>query len=612
MSEQQKLTRQEIYERIRESSKDEFILSEMVRLGFWQQNKDKPELSEQFLARRLELQKKLRELGQSYRLYQDPEKALKELHKERKKKALEKREQTKQANNQRRHERALAWHNKQQTAIHYIGDGYSFGLQKAEQNGEKLDGYGLPRFDDSKAMADAIGISLNELRFLCFQKDVSQINHYQQFEIAKKTGGVRKISAPMPRLKRAQYWLLDNVLNKVKIHDAAHGFVTGRSILTNALPHVKKAVVINLDLENFFPTISYRRVKGMFLQLGYSETVATLMALLSTEPETDVVNMDNETWYVQQGERFLPQGAPTSPAVTNIICRRLDSRLSSMAAKLGFSYSRYADDMTFSSDKTDNVQQLLWRCKQIIKDEGFIIHPQKTRIMRCHQKQEVTGVVVNEKPSIDRETLKRFRALLFQMGKDGIEGKRWGCGELMASIDGYANFVAMIAPEKGLPLQNQIAELKQKHGYQVKPGRISELNRKLFRAKAAAGNTPREKWWNAQPVAAPELEKTSEQKAAERQAARQQAKAEQAQNNAATAQPQAASTQQARSSQAQQTSQTPQPERYRPLSKEEALLQKYQKIPIKTRYRVFAAAIIIAVLSIATAGIFGLALLIAR
>ena len=518
---EQKLTRQEIYQRISETSKDEVILSEMVRLGFWQKDQEKPSLAESFIARRTALQTKLCQLGQQYHLYRDPEEALKALHKERKAKALEKREQTKQVQNQKRHERALAWYQKQQNEISFVGENLSFGLNNIEENHALLAKYDLPNFTDSKALSDAMGISLNELRFLCFQKEVSQINHYQQFEIAKKTGGVRKISAPMPRLKRAQYWLLDNVLNNVTLHAAAHGFVSGRSILTNALPHVKKLVVINLDLENFFPTITYPRIKGVFQKLGYSEQIATLMGLLTTEPETESLIMDEQTWFVQQGERFLPQGAPTSPALTNILCRRLDSRLSSMAAKLGFNYSRYADDMTFSSNSTENVQKLLWRCKQIIQDEGFTLHPDKTRVMRSHQKQEVTGVVVNEKPSVDRETLKRFRALLFQIKKDGIEGKSWGCGDVMASIEGYANFVAMIAPEKGIPLQKQVAELRKQYGYQVKPNRLSALNRKLFRAKAAKGEVPRDVWWQISVAEQPKLEKTTQQKAQERQENRQ-------------------------------------------------------------------------------------------
>lgn len=516
MSEQQKLTRQEIYQRIRETSKEEYVLSEMVRLGFWNHDKEKPGLAEEFVARRANLQKKLRELGQAQHLYQDPEQALLALHKERKKAALDKREQTKVALNKKRYDRALAWYQKQQSTISYLGEGYSFGPSQIEQNDARLQSQGLPLLVDSKTLADAMGIQLNELRFLCFQKDVSQVNHYQRFEMAKKSGGIRRISAPMPRLKRAQYWLLENILNKVALHDAAHGFVTGRSILSNALPHVKKAVVINLDMENFFPTISYPRVKGLFCQLGYCEQIAAQMALLATEPETERVSMDNEIWFVQQGKRFLPQGAPTSPAISNILCRRLDSRLHSMAAKLGFSYTRYADDVTFSCEKNGNVQQLLWRCKQIIQDEGFRVHPDKTRVMRKHQKQEVTGVVVNDKPSIDRQTLKRFRALIFQIAKDGMEGKRWGSGELMASLDGYANFVAMIAPEKGIPLQKKITDLKRQYGYKVKVGRISALNKKLFRAKAARGEQPREAWWLPQPAPEPVLESTPKQIAAKK------------------------------------------------------------------------------------------------
>lgn len=520
MSESPKLTRQQIYERIRESSKEEVILEEMIRLGFWEEGKEKPVLTAEFIAKRAALEKRLVELGQQQHLYSDPHKALQELHKERKKAALEKREQTRIARNLARYEHAKQWHQKQQSEITWLGDGYSFGLDDTVQDEARLEQQSLPLLADSQALATQMGISINELRFLCFQKDVSRINHYRRFSLIKKSGGERLISAPMPRLKRAQYWILENILNRVKLHDAAHGFVTGRSILTNAQPHVGRAIVINLDMKDFFPTVSYRRVKGIFRQLGYAEQVATELALLTTEPETEQVVLDGENWFVQQGERFLPQGAPSSPALSNIICRRLDSRLNAMAQKLGFAYTRYADDMTFSCDeRAGNVQQLLWRCKQIVQDEGFHVHPQKTRVMRKPQKQEVTGIVVNEKPSLDRKTLKRFRALLFQIAKDGTEGKRWGTGELMASLEGYANFVALIAPEKGIPLQKQVTDLKRQYGYTTRPGRISALNKKLFRAKAARGESPRDSWWQAQGPAAPVLEQTAQQKKALLQAA---------------------------------------------------------------------------------------------
>ncbi|QMI06131.1 reverse transcriptase family protein [Citrobacter sp. RHB25-C09] len=520
MSESPKLTRQQLYERIRETSKEEVILAEMIRLGFWDGEQKKPDLTAEFIAQRAALEKRLAELGQQQQLYSDPQKALRELHKARKKAALEKREQTRIARNQARYERAQQWHQKQQSEISWLGEGFSFGLSDTTQNEARLKQQNLPLLADSQTLATLMGITINELRFLCFQKDVSRINHYRRFSLLKKSGGERLISAPMPRLKRAQYWILENILNRVKLHDAAHGFVAGRSILTNALPHVGRAVVINLDMENFFPTVSYRRVKGLFRQLGYGEQIATELALLTTEPETEQVVLDGENWFVQQGERFLPQGAPSSPAISNIICRRLDSRLHAMAHKLGFAYTRYADDMTFScADNRGNVQQLLWRCKQIVQDEGFRVHPQKTRVMRKPQQQQVTGIVVNEKPSLDRKTLKRFRALLFQIAKDGMEGKRWGPGELMASIEGYANFVALVAPGKGIPLQKQVTDIKRQYGYATQPGRITALNKKLFRAKAARGESPRDSWWQAQGPSAPELEQTALQKQALRRAA---------------------------------------------------------------------------------------------
>ena len=515
MSESAKLTRQQIYERIRETSKEEYILAEMIRLGFWDETQEKPALTAEFIAQRAALQKQLAELGKKQRLYDDPQKALRELHKTRKKAALEKREQTRIARNEARYARALQWHQKQQTEITWLGEGVSFGLADTAHNEARLQAQNLPELADSQALAAAMGITINELRFLCFQKNVSRINHYRRFSLAKKNGGERLISAPMPRMKRAQYWILENILNRVTLHNAAHGFVTGRSILSNALPHVNQAIVVNLDMENFFPTVNYRRVKGLFRQLGYAEQLATELALLTTEPEVTQVALDGETWFVQEDVRFLPQGAPTSPAISNIICRRLDSRLQAMAQKLGFVYTRYADDMTFSSAQpTASVQQLLWRCKQIVQDEGFKIHPEKTRVMRKPQKQEVTGIVVNEKPSVDRKTLKRFRALLFQIAKDGVEGKRWGSGELMASLEGYANFVAMVAPEKGIVLQKQVTDLKRQYGYTTQPGRITALNKKLFRAKAARGESPRENWWQAQEAARPVLEQTARQQTA--------------------------------------------------------------------------------------------------
>ena len=244
-----------------------------------------------------------------------------------------------------------------------------------------------------------MGRDLKELRFLAYHRRVSKTTHYKRFFMPKKSGGERLISAPMPRLKSAQHWILENILGVIPVHDAAHGFVPGRSIVTNAACHVGRSLVVNWDLKNFFPTVTYPRVKGMFKSLGYPEKVATVLALICTEPDADEVELDGERYFVHTSERHLPQGAPTSPAITNILCRKFDARLQGTARSLGYTYSRYADDMTFSASDQSSVEklnQLIWRVRAVVGDEGFEIHPDKLRIMRKGGRQEVTGLTVNE------------------------------------------------------------------------------------------------------------------------------------------------------------------------------------------------------------------------
>ena len=267
----------------------------------------------------------------------------------------------------------------------------------------------------------------------------------------------------MPRLKQAQYWILENILNKIPVHDAVHGFRSDRSIVTNALPHVGADVVINFDLEDFFPSISYKRVKGLFRSFGYSEAAATISGLICTEAELAEVELDGKTYYVALGDRYLPQGSPASPAITNIMCRRLDRRLTQMGQQWEFVYTRYADDLTFStSAKNPRICNLLKNTESIVNHEGFKINQQKTRVLRKSSQQEVTGIVVNEKLNVDRHTLKRFRATLHQIEVNGMENISWGNGDdLMASIYGFANFIAMVNPTKGNKFLAQIQRIQQ-------------------------------------------------------------------------------------------------------------------------------------------------------
>jgi len=454
--------RQELYDRIRESSKDSVVLEEMKRMGFWANNEEGPTIPEILIKKEVELNKELSKLYDEKRKYQNKEAVLKEMRQKRMADARTKQEENKKKKELQRLEKAEAWKKQKETEIIYLGEDVSIGLNNTENNVALLQKHGLPVFSNENDLAQAIGIPLKELRFLSFSRKVSAVSHYRKFYIPKKSGGKRLISAPMPRLKSVQYWILENIFNKVAIHPAVHGFALQRSIISNAQPHIGKAVVVNIDVKDFFPSVHYKRVKGLLQQLGFSEKIAVILALLCTEAITEEVTIDGQNYFVQKGNRVLPQGTPTSPAITNILCYKLDKRLQGLANKNQCSFTRYADDITFSFDNAQtNAQQLVWRIKKVLTDEGFTVHPDKIRIMRKGAHQEVTGIVVNEKAGIPRKKLRQFRAVLHRLKTEEANELKWGNGNLTSAVMGYANFVKMVKPAQGAAFQQQIVALLQ-------------------------------------------------------------------------------------------------------------------------------------------------------
>ncbi len=507
MSTERPKTREELYERIRQGSREEFILEDMIRLGFWPARGVLPHDPADEIRRRAELQRELNDLrDQNRRLYNEAA-LIKELRKRRFAESRRKRQETKERRARERQARADAWRQKQTQEIGFLGKAVSGGLNHAECDVARLESYGLQPLSTAAEIATATGLTVNELRFLAFDRKTSTVSHYVRFQVPKKTGGVRQISAPMPRLKAVQHWILNNILTKVETHDCAHGFRAGRSIVTNARPHVGAETIINLDLKDFFPSISYRRIKGLFRAFGYSEAAATIFGLLCTEPAVEEVELDGRKYFVATGARHLPQGAPTSPALTNILCRRFDRRLLKTADELGFTYTRYADDLTFSAsgESLRHLGNVLERVKAIVAHEGFTVHPDKTRVLRRSRQQDVTGVVVNSKLNVSRQELKRFRATLYQIEKDGPVGKRWGrAPDVIASLQGFANFVYMVNPEKGAELQQRVRALAAKYNWQpakVEP-RVSAQRSKAQQtvnvSTASEAQQPKpadKKWW---------------------------------------------------------------------------------------------------------------------
>jgi retron-type reverse transcriptase len=493
---QKQLTRQELYDEIKKSSKDAFILKEMKELGFW--DSSKPQVAQELIERKVELQKELNQLSTKIR---NPEAVIKEIHKQRMQEAMQRREAIKQRREQEEQAKIAQRKTQKENEIGFIGRPFISNISKKESNEQLLLSNNLFVIQDAKDLAQKMGVSLRELRFLTYTEKLSKHAHYVHFKMVKKSRGYREISSPKPQLKRLQYWILDNILNKVAVSDEAHGFIPKRNILSNALPHTQKSVVINADLENFFPTIEFGRVKGLFKSLGYSVEIATLLALLTTEAELKEVMLDGEKLYLETGRRYLPQGSPASPMITNLICRKLDKRLKGIAQTLGFEYTRYADDMTFSALEYSNINKMLYWLKKIVMEEGFVLHPEKTRIMKKGSRQEVTGVVVNEKPSINQKELKKFRALLYQIEQSGFEGKSWqGKTEnLISVILGYAHFVKMIDFDKGAKFLAQIEKICQKYHCTSLPYVQSD-----FREKSAKGETP----WKELPKADSEADKS--------------------------------------------------------------------------------------------------------
>jgi retron-type reverse transcriptase len=270
------------------------------------------------------------------------------------------------------------------------------------------------------------------------------------------------LSAPHRTLAAAQRWVLEQVLSRLPVEEAVHGFVPGRSTVSNALPHTARAVVVNLDLENFFPSITFPRVRSVFQRAGYSPAVATILALLCTEcPRTQVV-LEGTAYHVAVGPRGLPQGACTSPGLSNQVARRLDRRLSGLAARLKLAYTRYADDLTFSGgvEANERVGYLMARVRHIAEDEGFKVNEAKTRVQRRNTAQEVTGLVVNDRVGVPRADVRRLRAILHRARTEGLEAQnREGRPNFRAWLAGMIAYVRMVRPDVGARLEAQLRAL---------------------------------------------------------------------------------------------------------------------------------------------------------
>ena len=366
------------------------------------------------------------------------------------------------AEKRRLHAEAVA--ERKRTDIVFLGRGVSRGLADRTSAEDQLRQLGLPVLTNPASLAIALDCPIPTLRWLAYHNEAAERIHYVQFTVRKKSGGVRVLASPHQKLRQAQNWVLENIVAKVPLHGAAHGFVPGRSTVSNATPHVGQDVVVNADLKDFFPSITFPRVAGFFRGLGYSGAVATILGLLVTESPRQQVRYAGKTLWVATGPRALPQGACTSPALSNAIAWRLDRRLAGIANKLDWTYTRYADDLTFSAsgESSQPVGYLLARLRHIVQDEGFSLNKKKTRVQRRNTQQSVTGVVVNQRPGVSRKTVRQLRAILHNAQRTGLAAQnREERSDFEAWLQGMIAYVRMVNPSQAAPLVDAFEKLRR-------------------------------------------------------------------------------------------------------------------------------------------------------
>ena len=280
------------------------------------------------------------------------------------------------------------------------------------------------------------------------------LRHYDYRWVHKQSGGFRLVEAPKQNLKAMQRWVLREILNHIPAHDAAHGFQRARSIHTYAAPHTGRAWVVRLDLRNFFASVPLRRIRGTFTGAGYPTPVAQMLAGLCTNatPPDVLGGRTSDTELVAQLRGpHLPQGAPTSPALANLAAFSLDTRLRALAQRFDARYTRYADDLALSGNhgSRDEVDRLVALAKDIVIDEGFGVRSDKTHIRRSHQRQVLTGLVVNQHLNIHRRDLDRLRAEVHEAATAGPNmANRTGHPQYRAHLEGKIGFVQATNPNQ--------------------------------------------------------------------------------------------------------------------------------------------------------------------
>jgi RNA-directed DNA polymerase len=316
-------------------------------------------------------------------------------------------------------------------------------------------------------LEEALGVTSLELAWFADERGLNartaaqSLQHYRYRWVPKAAGGHRLLEAPKPRLRQIQRWLLQHVLAGIPASTVAHGFVGGRSVRSFVEPHVGRDVVIRFDLQHFFASITRARVAATFRRVGYPAAMASTLSALCTAATPGSVLAAHprdgdlsQRFFTNAGlrDRHLPQGAPTSPALSNLAAFRLDRRLAALAEAHGAVMTRYADDLAFSGDRAFARALRFFgpQVEHIAGEEGFRLNHRKTRLMPRGQRQLLCGLVVNDRANLPRAKADNLRALLFNAVRFGPHTQnRDGHPAFRAHLEGLVAWTASINPIRG-------------------------------------------------------------------------------------------------------------------------------------------------------------------
>ena len=303
-----------------------------------------------------------------------------------------------------------------------------------KSNSIKLNMLGLPVIQSLDDFSMHTHISKRTI----YQLSIRSSCYYKIYQIPKKSGKLRTISQPSKKLKGLQAWILMNILNCIKVSSSCKGFEIKSSTFYNAIPHIGASVVLTIDLKDFFPSISSKFVYNIFKTIGYNKLISTVLSNICTY------------------KGALPQGGPCSPKLANLACWAIDKRIQGFVGKRGITYTRYADDLTFSGLSPVKVVQVIPTIKTIIESEGFKINRSKTRIAGSARKKIVTGLIITEdNVGIGKQKYKELRVKIHHLAHSTSKENQ----KLLNEVKGWLSYLNSVDKNRFSKAKKYIAEL---------------------------------------------------------------------------------------------------------------------------------------------------------